>query len=456
MEPGLQQLGKAFPANRGSAFQSDEQSLDPAREELMNKRTCCAALAAMLIGSATLAQAAFADQTFGVDDGTHITMWSRAATQARADALVQAYNASHKNHIDVTYVPTDDYQTKVGAAAAANSLPDLFSADVVFMPNWTSAGLFQDLTARIATLPFAANIAQGAISASTWDGKKYGLPFVVDLSVWMYNKKLFREAGLDPEKPPKSLPEFAADAHAVAKLGGDIHGTFFGGDCPGCNVFTWWPIAWADGEKVMNSEGAESYLNSAENKAIYAAFRGMVDDGTALMPDSKTETGPTWTGYFPKGKIGIMPMPASMQGMANAALADADIGVAPIAGVKGGTSTFIGGDAIGISRDSKVADAAWNFLAWVESDDAQIGVVAKGGNVLSRPDLANNKYSATDPRLVLFNSVAKNGQTPFAKNFGATFNDPQGPWLVLLRDAVFGDPSKIDADNKAINSSLNQ
>jgi multiple sugar transport system substrate-binding protein len=56
----------------------------------------------------------------------------------------------------------------------------------------------------------------------------------------------------------------------------------------------------------------------------------------------------------------------------------------------------------------------------------------------------------------LFNSVAKNGQTPFAKNFGATFNDPQGPWLVLLRNAVFGDASKIDADNKAINDSLNQ
>ena len=65
------------------------------------------------------------------------------------------------------------------------------------MPNWTSAGLFLDLTARIATLPFAANVAQGAIAASTWDGKKYGLPFVVDLSVWMYNKKLFTEAGLD-------------------------------------------------------------------------------------------------------------------------------------------------------------------------------------------------------------------------------------------------------------------
>ena len=80
-----------------------------------------------------LAALAAGPATYGVDDGTHITLWSRAATQARADALVKAYNATHKNHIDATYVPTDDYQTKVGAAAAAGGLPDLFSADVVFI-----------------------------------------------------------------------------------------------------------------------------------------------------------------------------------------------------------------------------------------------------------------------------------------------------------------------------------
>ena len=78
-----------------------------------------------------------------------------------------------------------------------------------------------------------------------------------------------------------------------------------------------------------------------------------------------------------------MPMPASLQGMANSSLADADIGVTPIAGLKGGQATFVGGDAIGISRDSKVANAAWNFLAWMVSDEAQIEVVAKGGNVLA-------------------------------------------------------------------------
>ncbi len=406
--------------------------------------------------------AASAPAYLGVDDGTKLTMWTRAATQARAEPLVKAYNASHKNQVSLTIIPTDDYNTKVGSAAAASGLPDLLSGDVVFMPNWTSAGLFQDLTSRISALPFKDSIAPGAIQSSTWDGKEYGLPFVMDLSVWMYNKKLFTQAGLDPNKPPTTLAEFEADARAVAKLGGNIHGTFFGGNCGGCEVFTWWPIAWADGQQVMSPDGKTSLLNSDENKAIYKAFHDMVADGTAQMPDSKTETGPTWTGYFPKGTIGIMPMPASLAGVSNANLADSDIGVTPIAGVNGGQATFVGGDAIAISRDSKVVDQAWNFMAWLEGDDAQVNVIAKPaaqgglGAVVSRSDLASNQYTSSDPRLVMFNSIAAKGVTPFAVNFNASFNDPQGPWLVLLRDAVFNnaDSAKIDSDNNAITSAL--
>ena len=136
--------------------------------------------------------------------------------------------------------------------------------------------MFQDLTSRIAALPFESSIAQGAIQSSTWEGKKYGLPFVMDLSVWMYNKKLFNQAGLDPNKPPTSLAEFAGRRPAVGKLGSDIHGTFFGGDCGGCEVFTWWPIVWADGAAGHEPRWQESHLNSAENKAIYAAFAQMV------------------------------------------------------------------------------------------------------------------------------------------------------------------------------------
>jgi multiple sugar transport system substrate-binding protein len=411
-----------------------------------------AALAALMIAAPGIAAAA---DPMGVDDGTELTLWTRAATQVRVDALVQAYNASHKNHITATYVVTDDYQTKIGAAAAAKGLPDLFSADVVFMPNWTSAGLFQDLTDHINNMPGIDKVARAGVDVGTWDGKKYGMPFIADLSVWMWNKKLFKQAGLDPEKGPASLEEFAADARAVAKLGNGVYGTFWGGSCGGCEVFTWFPIAWADGADILNADGTQSLANSDEWKSIFKIFRDMQADGTALMPDTKTEAGPTWTSYFPKGIIGVMPMPATqISGLVTDQLADADIGVTPIAGVKGGQSTFIGGDDIGVSRDSKKLEAAWNFITWVQSDEAQIEVVAKNGNVLTRTDLSENKY-ITDPRVKLFNSIGAKGKTPLAKNFGATFNDPQGPWVALMQDVVFGEgESKLEAANQAMNESL--
>lgn len=415
-----------------------------------------AAVAGIALLAASGTAASFAADPMGTDDGTQLTLWTRAATQARADQLIQAYNASHKNHVTATYVPTDDYQTKIGAAAAANGLPDLFSADVVFMPNWTSAGLFTDLTDRINSMPNIDKVAKGGIDSGTWQGKKYGMPFVADLSVWMWNKKLFKQAGLDPDKGPASLTEFAADARAVAKLGNGVYGTMWGGNCGGCEVFTWFPIAWADGKDIMNPEGTESDANNDEWKAIFKVFHDLAADGTAMMPQTKDEAGPTWTSYFPKGIIGVMPMPATLVGLSGGALADSDIGVTPIAGINGGQSTFIGGDDIGVSRDSKKADAAWNFIAWLQTDAAQVDVVAKNGNVLTRSDLADNKYSSADPRLVLFNQIAAKGKTPLAKDFGATFNDPQGPWLVLMRDAVFGEGANIDANNQAMNDSLNQ
>jgi len=413
-------------------------------------------LAAAIGVLASISGPVLAQDGLGVDDGTQLTLWTRAATQVRVDQLVQAYNASHKNQVTATYVVTDDYQTKIGAAAAANGLPDLFSADVVFMPNWTSAGLFQDLTARIDGMPDIDKVAPAGINVATWDGKKYGMPFIADLSVWMWNKKLYKQAGLDPEKGPTTLQEFADQARAVAKLGGDIHGTYFGGNCGGCNAFTWFPIAWADGETIMNPEGTESHANSDEWKGIFKIFRDMVADGTVMMPESKDEAGPTWTSFFPKGVIGVQPMPATqISSLVGTGLEDEDIGVAPIAGLTGGQSTFVGGDDIGISRDSTKADAAWNFIAWVQSEEAQVEVVAKYGNVLTRTDLADNKY-ITDPRVKLFNTIGAKGQTPLGKNFGATFNDPQGPWIVLFRDAVFGEGANLDANNEAMNDSLQQ
>jgi multiple sugar transport system substrate-binding protein len=389
------------------------------------------------------------------DTGATLTMWTRAATQTQSERVVKAYNASHKNQVKLTVSPTDNYQARVAAAAGGKNLPDLFAADVIYAPNYVSQGLWLDITDKINALPYAKDIVQAPIKAGAKDGKDYVIPHTLDLSVLFWNKALFKKAGLDPDTPPKTMEEFAQDAETVRKkIGGDTYGTFFGGNCPGCYVFTFWPSVWAGGGNVMNPDGTESTIDDPQMKATFDIYNKLVKDDV-VMPAAKDEAGPTWTGVFPKGKIGIMPMPSTTLGIMPK---DMDIGVAPIPGPSGGESTFVGGDVIGVSSTSKHPDEAWDFLQWTLSDDTQTEIVAKNKDVVARTDLADNKYSSQDPRVVLSNQLVGKGVTPISLNFGQTYNDPTGPWLKVARDAVFGnDVSKALADGKqTLTASLSQ
>jgi len=387
----------------------------------------------------------------GVDDGTTLTMWTRAATEAQSQALVDAYNASHENQIELTVIPTDDYQTRVGTAAGNQELPDLFALDVVFAPNFTTAGAYLDITDRIDSLEFKDALAPSHIDVGTVDGRKYLVPHTLDLSVLFYNKDLYAQAGLDPEQPPTTLAEFAEQARAVDALGGDVSGTFFGGNCGGCFVFTWWPTLWAEGVEVMNEEGTESLLDSPEAQELYATYRGLVEDGV-VAPGHAEETGATWVSLFPEGNIGVMPMPSTMLGLMPE---DMNIGVAPIPGLTGGQSTFVGGDSIGISANSEHPNQAWDFLRWSLEEEQQVELLAANGDVMARTDLADNEYYADNPNAVVMNDLVQVGRTPYSLNFGQTFNDPQGPWLPLVREAVYGDAgADLGALNDDVTASL--
>jgi multiple sugar transport system substrate-binding protein len=387
----------------------------------------------------------------GTDDGSTLTLWTRAPLERQAKLLVEAYNDSHENQVELTVVPNDDYVAKVGAAAGSGGLPDLFAADIVYVPNWVEQGLFTDITDQIDGLDYKDQINKGHLSAGTLDGKSYVLPFVLDLSMLMWNKELFSEAGLDPDKAPATLDEFADAAKKVQALNKpDTYGTATGLNCGGCLVFTWFPSIWASGDQVMNEDGTESLLDGDSAQKVYETWRGLEDAG-AVLPSSTDEAGPTWTAAFSEGKVGVMPFPATLLPSLTF-----DAGVAGIPGVDGGESTFVGGDGIGVSKDSKKAAQAWNFLSWMMSEDAQVGVLAKDGNAISRGDLANNEYAAKDPRLITINEVAAKGSTPVARNFQQAFNAPGSPWLTLIRNAVLKGSDTVGDDNKEITAILGQ
>lgn len=410
---------------------------------------------ALAAGLLLLATTACGGEPSGAeDDGTALTLWTRAATESVSRAYADAYNAGHRNKVEVTAYPNEEYPAKLASAAGAKALPDLFAADVVFAAQYASQGLWADLTDRLAELPARDALALSHVKAATWEGRAHAVPHTLDLSVLFYDRALYARAGLDPAKPPTTLREFAEHARQVDRLGGDVHGTYFGGNCGGCVEFTLWPSVWAAGGDVLDADGRHATVDSAAMAEVFALYRSLYEDGTAA-PASRDEAGPTWLGALQAGTIGVAPGPSTWLGALEAK--GIDVGVAPITGMAGGESTFVGGDTLGIGATSDRARQAWDFLAWTTSEEAQVGVVAKNKGVPTRTDLAANEHSATDPRLVTVNGLVAKGRTPYAQNFNSSFNDPQSPWLRTVRGALFGDAAAALAQgNSAITESLQQ
>lgn len=371
----------------------------------------------------------------GADNGTELTMWARFLDGELPSKIVDAYNASHENQITLTVIPNDDYQQKIGAAAGAGGLPDLLAADVVYSPNYVQQGLFQDITTNMEGLPFFSDLSPAHSDAASLDGKVYGAPFIVDSSLIIYNKDLYAQAGLDPEVGPTSFDEIYSDAEAIRALGGDTYGFYFGGSCAGCNAYTMMPILAAAGEPPLEEDGTKVNIDSDAMKDTLDLYKKMFDNDI-IPPGAKTEDGSTWSALFNAGKIGIIPIGTFDFG----ALADApfDWGIASLPSPSGdASSTFVGGDMIGITKNSTHLEQAFDFIEWSLGDEAQVEVTAKSGNLPSRVDLADNKYSAEDPRVVQTIEGLANGYTPSSTAYGEIFNNANGPWLGAIRSYIF-------------------
>ena len=397
----------------------------------------------------------------GTDDGTEITLWTRSPLERQAKNVVEAYNKSHKNQVKLEIIPNDDMEGKVGGASQTDSLPDILAGDVVRIPYWASEGIFTDITKQIDGLDNKADLQQGHIEAGTVDGAEYTLPFITDVSVMVWNKNLYKEAGLDPEQGPKSIDQFVEQAKKVAALNKDgVAGSYLAGQSGGALVFDLFPSVWADGESVMNKDGSEATLDNDSMKGVLDAYKELANTTNGLGAGSKEETGATWTAPFANGKIGVMPYPNT----STTALFDAEkdggfeVGVAPIPGTKEGkTSTFLGGDAMGISKDSKHVAQAWNFLYWLMQSDAQKEVFADQGDTASNIQTLKTAYKDADPRIQTINSVIidGNGQTPKSPAFNEAFNAAGSPWQLLVQNAVWGS-GDLKADNQAVTDVLGQ
>lgn len=376
-----------------------------------------------------------------------LSLWARSDDSTFMPKLVDAFNKSHKTQVQLQIVPVAELVQKYAVAAAGGSAPDALSLDLIYTPAFAAAGQLEDLTDLAKSLPYFSSLSKAHLSVGTYDGKIYGMPFSADASVLIWNKDLFKKAGLDPEKGPTTWAEIRADAEKVRALGGDTYGFYFSGNCGGCNIFTFTPLIWASGGDIFADNGKKATLDTPQMRDAVAFYQGMVKDG--LVPaGSRTDTGTSFFGAFATGKIGITPSGSFAIGALNANYPNLHYGVTYLPGKTGGTSSFAGGDNFVVSKGTKKMKEIKEFLEFAYSLEGQT-LLARNGSLPVRGDIAKQALADLDSRYLIAADAMAKGRTPHSIVFNDLINSANGPWNTTLNKVLFADAAAIEPGLKA-------
>ncbi|HXQ81244.1 MAG TPA: ABC transporter substrate-binding protein [Opitutaceae bacterium] len=132
--------------------------------------------------------------------------WSGFEADAM-QAIVDDFNRS-QDRIEVRFLSVSEVDTKLLLAASSGHPPDVAGLWSENIPDFSEKGALTPLDARLA----AAGLGPDHYIPVYWElcrhrGFTWGLPTTPSCVALFYNKKLFRAAGLDPERPPRTLAE---------------------------------------------------------------------------------------------------------------------------------------------------------------------------------------------------------------------------------------------------------
>lgn len=106
-------------------------------------------------------------------------------------------------------------------AMSGGEPPDVVIAPAAEMASlWAKQGAIMDLSSLVDPIKtdLESELVPAGLGWVQYDGKYYGIPFVNYNWGLYYNKDLFKEAGLDPEKPPKTFAEVQEYAKKLTKV----------------------------------------------------------------------------------------------------------------------------------------------------------------------------------------------------------------------------------------------
>lgn len=371
------------------------------------------------------------------------------------EELTAEFNAQNPD-IEVEAVYTgnyDDTVTKIQTAAQGGNPPELFVSLATQRYTMASTEMAMPLDDLIAEdgeegKKYIGDFLEGFMEDSYVNGKIYSIPFQRSTMVLYYNKDIFKEVGLDPEKAPKNweeLVEFSKKISNDKRKGVGI--ALNSGSAQW--AFTGFALQNSiNGINLMSDDGKQVFFNTPENIEILQFWmdlqnkHNVMNKGIVQWTDLPTQflAGEVAMIYHTTGNLSNIAKNAKF-----------NYGVAFLPGNKrigaptGGGNFYI---SSGISKEKQ--KAAWKFIKFATSPEKVAKWSVDTGYVATRKsafetDILKKYYEERPQAKVAFE------QLKYAKPELTTYNAAE-IWRILndnIQSAITGEKTAKEALDNA-------
>ena len=312
------------------------------------------------------------------------------------------------------------YQDSIAKALTAVKSGDppvtsiLLSTDMYTLIDEDAIVPFDDLIKTAEDRAWLKSFYPAFMENSQTGGKTWGIPFQRSTIVLYYNKDAFKEAGLDPNRPPGTWKEMADYAAKLTKRDASGNVSQWGVQIPSSG-FPYWlfqAVVIENGVNLMNAAGTQVYYDKPEVVGALQYWLDLVNK-SKVHPPGVVEWGTTPKDFFERKVAMMWTTTGNLTNVRSNAKFDFGVAMLP-AGKQRGSPT--GGGNFYLFKKSTPAqrEAAFKFIKWVTTPQraAQWGIDT--GYVAVRADAwdtpAMKQYVAGFPAA----AVARD-QLPFAK-----------------------------------------
>ena len=284
-------------------------------------------------------------------------------------SMTQAFTESTGIQVNPTFVAYEELAPKILTSAASGGY-DVILGDCIWPAQFAKAGIVLDVTDRVNELDLD-DIYQGALDATKYEGKYYGMPWLNDVKYMFVNMELLKQAGI--EAAPTTWDELIADAKACKEQGiceFPIVGCYAQAECLICDYTC---IAGSFGGSFVD-ENNNPTLNSAENVAALDFMAQTLKDGLCnpksleMIEDDVLSTFAAGNAVF---AINWTYQYASMNDESQSAVVGQGA-ITPIPGTdKAQSATVNGGMPLMITAGCKNPDEAWDYMLFLASKEMQ-------------------------------------------------------------------------------------